>query len=219
MVTTTKSKRLPENNEDLKKQVDDLTKLVEKLMGEKVNSIPESENFEDDDEVKIDHDAYIKVMSLCPHTLTLSTKMGGKGGKSFNFEKFGQVKRILYYDLVDIIENHQNFLNDGLFMILDKKVIRRHGLDELYTKLLTKENMERILEGNESDAVNLFKTANKKQQESICNLIITEMVNGKNIDLNFVDRLSRVVGFDLIKKVEESKYLRNLNNKTVKEIE
>ena len=218
MVTTTKSKRLPENNEDLKKQVEDLTKLVEKLMGEKVNSIPETENIEDD-EVKIDHDAYIKVMSLCSHTLTLSTKMGGKGGKSFNFEKFGQVKRILYYDLVDIIENHQNFLNDGLFMILDKKVIRRHGLDELYTKLLTKENMERILEGNESDAVNLFKTANKKQQESICNLIIIEMVNGRDIDLNFVDRLSRVVGFDLIKKVEESKYLRNLSDKKTKEIE
>jgi hypothetical protein len=79
--------------------------------------------------------------------------------------------------------------------------------------------MERILEGNESDAVNLFKTANKKQQESICNLIIIEMVNGRDIDLNFVDRLSRVVGFDLIKKVEESKYLRNLSDKKTKEIE
>jgi hypothetical protein len=204
----------------LKQQINELLGKVNALTGEKSKNNVSQENldFEDIDQnnsIKINGDDYIKVISLCPYTLNLSTQSKGRG-KLYTFTKFGEVKRIVYRDLIDIIENHSNFLNDGLFLIMNRDVIRRHGLDDLYSKLLTKEKIEEILQGNQSDAVNMFRSANPRQQEMICNMIISDMVDGKEMDLNFIDRLSRVVGYNIIEKVEDAKKLRViLADKTV----
>ena len=203
----------------LKQQINELLGKVNALTGEKSkNNSQESLDFDDTDQnntIKINGDDYIKVISLCPYTLNLSTQSKGRG-KLYTFTKFGEVKRIVYRDLIDIIENHANFMNDGLFLIMNRDVIRRHGLDDLYTKLLTKEKIEQILEGNQSDAVNMFRSANPRQQEMICNMIISEMVEGREMDLNFIDRLSRIMGYNIIEKVEDAKKLREiLKDKTV----
>jgi len=203
----------------LKQQINELLGKVNALTGEKSkNTSQESLDFDDIDQnntIKINGDDYIKVISLCPYTLNLSTQSKGRG-KLYTFTKFGEVKRIIYRDLIDIIENHANFMNDGLFLIMNRDVIRRHGLDDLYTKLLTKEKIEQILEGNQSDAVNMFRSANPKQQEMICNMIISEMIEGREMDLNFIDRLSRIMGYNIIEKVEDAKKLREiLKDKTV----
>jgi hypothetical protein len=205
--------------DELKKQINDLLGKVNALSGEKSKgNSQESLDFDDIDQnntIKINGDDYIKVISLCPYTLNLSTQSKGRG-KLYTFTKFGEVKRIIYRDLIDIIENHANFMNDGLFLIMNRDVIRRHGLDDLYGKLLTKEKIEQILEGNQSDAVNMFRSANPKQQEMICNMIISEMVEGREMDLNFIDRLSRIMGYNIIDKVEDAKKLREiLKDKTV----
>jgi len=205
--------------DELKKQINDLLGKVNALTGEKSkNTSQESLDFDDIDQnntIKINGDDYIKVISLCPYTLNLSTQSKGRG-KLYTFTKFGEVKRIIYRDLIDIIENHANFMNDGLFLIMNRDVIRRHGLDDLYSKLLTKEKIEQILEGNQSDAVNMFRSTNPKQQEMICNMIISEMIDGREMDLNFIDRLSRIMGYNIIEKVGDAKKLREiLKDKTV----
>jgi hypothetical protein len=185
-------------------------------------TVSTTKDFEDDDSnlKNINSDTYIKVISLCPYTLNLATARKDKG-KLYTFTHFGEVKRIIYRDLMEIIENHRNFLNDGLFLIMNRDVIRHQGLDDLYEKLLTKEKIEIILEGNQSDAVNMFRAANPKQQDLICNMIISEMADGKEMDLNFLDRISRVVAtridkYDIVEKVEDTKSLRKiLADKTV----
>jgi hypothetical protein len=195
----------------LQEQVLMLSKQLEGLLNNK-QSIEQKDHqegglfdFDELDEsnkIKISSDDYIKVISLAPMYLTLTTQKKG-GGIPFNFEKFGEVKRILYHDLVNIMENHRNFLEQGYFYILNRDVIRKHGLDEFYSKILTKEKIEKILAGNLSDAVNMFKTANKSQQELIAMMIVDDLVKGKDIDLNFVDRISRIVGFNLHNSAEE----------------
>jgi hypothetical protein len=199
-----------DNNEleMLKQQLAQMAAKVAELSG---SGEKETKDFEDNSgkEIHIALDEYIKVMSLCPNELNLSTRKG-KGGKTFVFNKLYEVKRIMYQDLADILENHRNFVDAGFFVILNKDVIRHQGLDDAYAKILTKEKMEDILKGNSTDAVNLFKSANPEQQEVICRVMVEDIVNGKEVDLNFVDRISRIVGYNLIERVEDIKKIREL---------
>ena len=168
------------------------------------------ENYVDDNDegekVEISSDTYIKVMSLTPNLLTLTTQEYGRG-KKFNFEKFGDVKRILYHDLADIMEQHQNFLNEGYFVILSKDVVRKHGLNDIYEKILTKESLEKIMSGNQSDAVNLFKACNDAQREFVANMFVDKFVKDETVDLNLLDRLSRVIGYSIADRAKEIKLI------------
>jgi hypothetical protein len=160
------------------------------------------------EDIKIAPDEYISVMSLLPYHLNLSTRERG-GGKTYKFEKFGQIKRILYSDLVDIFETHPTFLEAGYFYILSPKVIRHHGLDDFYTNILTKEKIELILVGenkNVEACVALYQTANKLQQEIIVTFMTDKLIeNPDSLDLNFVDRISRISGINIAEKAKDAR--------------
>jgi len=187
---------------ELEKQLEELKNIMIKGSEHKIENTMDEEDSTDD--ISISSDSYIKVMSLTPYLLTLTTSEYGRG-KKFNFEKFGDVKRILYHDLCDIMEQHQNFLNSGYFIILSRNVVRKHGLDEVYEKILTKDKIDSIISGNDSDAVNLFKSCSNAQQELMVTMFVDKMVNNEFVDLNLLDRISRVIGYDISKRAEEIK--------------
>lgn len=156
---------------------------------------------------KIQQDEYISVMSLLPYNLNLSTKEGGQGSTK-KFTKFGEVKKILYKDLVEILEVHSNFLEAGYFYILDPTLIRHHGLDDTYSKILTKDKIEEILLANSDECITLYNSSNEKQQEIIVQLLVDKLKDAPgSLNLNMVDRISRISKVDIIKKAEESKEL------------
>lgn len=185
--------------DELEKQVAflmDQLKVKENISSQvqerKTEFFEETDEFE---EYKISSDDYIKVMSLCPNVLNLATAHPKeKNRKVFRFPEFGSVKKILYRDLLDILETETNFHEQGLFYILSKKVIRSNGFDELYEKILNKEQIEKILYGNQSDAVNLFKSCGEKQRETIVSLILDKMMAGQVFDQNLLFRLAQVIG-------------------------
>lgn len=178
--------------EELKKQIKELQKAI-KLNSGKTKIENSMDEDEDASDITISSDSYIKVMSLTPYQLTLTTEAHGRG-KKFDFYKFGEVKRILYRHLSEIMEEHPNFLNDGYFIILDKNVVRKHGLDDVYSQILTKDRIEQVLNGeNQSDAANLFKSCNNVQRNFIINIIHDKMLRNEYVDLNLLDRLSRIV--------------------------
>ena len=196
-----KNEKSPDEMDVLKNQVEELQKQLKSLMS---NKKVKNETKEDG------ADGYVKVMSLTPHILNLSTLGNGKG-KIFTFHKFGEVKRILYHDLVQLLEGNQKFHEQGLFYIMDKTVIEKHGLEDMYEKILTKERIEKIINGeNQTDAVNIFQSATEKQQDFVCEMFIQKIFNGETVDLNLADRLSRVMqkrikDYDIQKKAEEAK--------------
>ena len=161
-----------------------------------------------DDGIKIAPDEYISVMSLIPYHLNLSTREMG-GGKTYKFEKFGQIKRIIYSDLVDIFETHPSFLEAGYFYILSPKVIRHHGFDDAYKNILTKEKIEQILVGENKNidaCVALYQTANKLQQEIIVGIMTDKLVeNLDSLDLNFLDKISRLSGVNIAEKAKDTR--------------
>lgn len=198
------------SNDELKERINALESLLSSLIKEKEESKAQDDASDDSFEsIKIAQEEYIKVMSLCPMELNLSTEGMGRG-KRFKFDKFGDIKRILYSDLVDIMENNSNFLNYGFYYIMDKRVIRKHGLDEAYEKILDKEKIEKILSFNEKESVDLFKSSNQKQKELITDMIVAKIRDSQDVDLNIIDRISRIAGFNLQKMGEESKEYSSL---------
>lgn len=154
-------------------------------------------------------DDYVPVISLLPYRLNLATKEGGQGDIK-KFTKFGEVKNILYKDLVDIIEINRSFMEAGYFYILDPLVIRQHGLDETYSKILTKEKIDDILNNADSEyCVALYNSANPEQQKVIVQLFVDKMKNNPDsVNLYTVDRISRLSKTDITKKAEEEKALQ-----------
>jgi hypothetical protein len=151
---------------------------------------------------------YIKVMSLIPYRLNLCTKEKGQG-KIYRFDSLYQVKRIIYSDMVDILEVNREFLEAGYFIILNPKLIRSHGLDDTYDKILTKEKIEQIWDGTD-ESIALFTIANKKQQDVIAEIVVDKLVHASGvIDLNLVDKLSRISGINIAQKAENAKALMN----------
>jgi len=181
-------------------------KIAELEKANAVEIIEEVERFVDE---KIQQDDYISVMSLLPYTLNLSTREGGQGVVK-KFTKFGEVKKILYRDLVEIMEVHSNFVQAGYFYILNPSLIRHHGLDDAYSKILTKEKIEEILLTNSDECVNLYNSANEKQQEIIIELIVDKVRDNPNsVNLNVVDKISRISKVDIVRKAEDSRELQS----------
>jgi hypothetical protein len=158
------------------------------------------------EEIVINQSEYIKVMSLLPYRLNLCTKEKGQG-KVYRFDTLYQIKKIIYSDLVDILEVAHEFLEQGYFIILNPRVVRAHGLDEAYEKILTKEKIENIF-SNTDEGVALFAAASKGQQQVISDMILQRLVEDpKGIDLNLVDKISRLSNIKFIEKADDMREL------------
>jgi len=174
----------------------------------------ERQLIEQDENTGIALDAYIEVMSLVPFKLNLSTEKLGRG-RQFSFSRFGEVKRILYNDLASIFENYRSFMEDGYFYILNQKVIRKHGLDDMYEKILTKEMIENILTFNPDNAVKLYTGASDAQREIIDGMLIKKVKDTddeKKIDFNVISQISKMGGRDIVKIAKEMKDLESIDN-------
>lgn len=157
---------------------------------------------------KISLDELIKVVSLIDYPLNLLPQSQNMGGRAkYRFEKFGEPKSIIYQDILQIIEQYRSFMQKGMFMILDQRVIDRHGLHEIQSKVLSKEQLEKIIEGSK-DAVEIFKSSSEEQQEIIMGMITRRLVNDpKSVDLNVVDEISRLTKINIQQNAEESREL------------
>ena len=141
-------------------------------------------------------DEYITVMNTCPTALTLSTEPFGKG-RVINFPKFGDTRRVSYTDLVRVMDSHPTFLEKGFFYILDDRVVRKHGLSEIYAKIMDKEKIDKILDMG-VDALELYKEANDTQRGFIDFIIIRRIRDGVYVDLNLVAKMEKVSGVKLM---------------------
>jgi len=196
---------------DLKKENSELRKLLEEAIS-KLSELSESPKLEEEDDGDIDirPDRYIRVISLCPHPLNLSTRK--KGGKNFRFANLGQEKRILYQDLLDIIETNSSFAEQGLFYILNKDVIRRHGLSDFYDSILKKDEMLNIITSDTDVALRVFKTANRRQQEHIGEILENMLIRGESVDMNLVYHIGKEIGRDIDEIATNARNYNELKN-------
>ena len=200
-----------------KTELENIYKMIEDLQNNIKNNsnLSVKKNEEDEAEIydyeeeEVPLNSYIKVMSLIPYELNLSTERHGKG-RIFTFRGYGKTKRIIYQELEKIIEENRHFLERGFFVILDKRVVRKHGLDDIYKSIMNKEKMDMILLGfqggevKENDILSFAKSAPKEQQKILATMVIDKRINGETIDLNLFDKLGRIMDMDLNQKYEDS---------------
>jgi len=148
-------------------------------------------------------DEYIEVMNICPMPLTLSTEPLGKG-RTYNFIKFGDVKRIVYNDLVRIMDSASSFLEKGFFYIMDDRVIRKHGLSGVYDQLLTKEKMDKIFDMG-VDAYSLYTSATEHQKNFINTILIRRVRDDEYVDFNLLAKIQKNFGVDIVEKGRTAK--------------
>jgi hypothetical protein len=152
-------------------------------------------------------DEYISVISLCPHILNL--KVGrSSNAEQYRFEEFGEMSRILYRDLAKIIESNKKFTRGGYYYILDKRVVRNHGLDDSYSKILLKEEIERLFVEKPDQAGEMFSESNAQQKKLISEIIINKIAKGEVIDMNFVRLVGDDVGRDLVEDAKSFDILK-----------
>lgn len=187
--------------EMLKEQFAEQQKLLNMLL-KKSNKTPKDKL--DDERLDIRPDAYVKIISLTDQELNISSEPRFQG-KRLTFTHFGETKKILYSEFLNIKENHKNFFEQGKFYLLDdgRGIIKSLGLEELYDHILTKENMERILDSN-SEAFNLFQSANPGQQKVIIDMIIKKMRDGGIVDHNLVAEITKFSGVKIEERVEQA---------------
>jgi hypothetical protein len=179
----------PSSNEEWKEKFIELSDAFQKLslkMDEMQKTAPVQKKLTED----IRANEFIKVMSLLGNKLNLSTQPHGRG-KTFSFDRFGEIKSILYSDLVEINNNQKNFMEAGYYYILDDRVVEIEGLGEVYARILNKKQIEDIISNRET-AIALFQKANPKQQSVITNFICEKILSGEQVDYNLVNEIDRI---------------------------
>ena len=66
-----------------------------------------------------------------------------------------------------------------VFYIMDKNVVRNHGLTYFYKNILTKEKIINILDYNKDIIIEFFKNTSNIQQETIVSILIDKIKNGE----------------------------------------
>lgn len=210
-MTTLKSRRIIKDSktEIVEQNISEEGKRI-LFLEEELRKLREKEEVDDRD-VEINPDGYIKVMSLSPCILNLSTEGYGRG-KTYKFTRFGEVKRIPYRFLAEIIEANAGFTEAGSYYIMDRDVIRRHGLDDIYSSILDKSSIDKIFSGNSSDALSLYKMSNVRQQEIIRDMLVDKLRDDENFDLNLIVAISKYSKVNLQEKAEDAKEFERLDS-------
>jgi hypothetical protein len=210
------SRRLISNEDKIKIKEENMEDELRKENDTLKAQLKIAQNANDANE-KVEPDTYVELISLCPTQLTLSTESKGRGF-NFTWNHFGEVRQIVYSDLQKIIQNHgsglyTDFIREGYVYINNPEVVKKSGLKDVYEKLLTKEQMEKVMACDSEECVKLFKSTFKKQQLFICTMLISKLSSGAELDLNIIDQFCRISGLDIVKQAEEAKQYIDMNLK------
>lgn len=152
-----------------------------------------------------DANKQVQVISMFYGTLNLSTSENRHNGKTLTFDRYGQVKPVMYRDLVDYVNTNRKFAERGYFYILDKAAVYYTGMSYDYANIVSPEIMNSILEYGESAIKSIVSVMVEEQRETLVSLLSERMYNGEDVDRNKVAVISRESGVDIEARVSEMK--------------
>lgn len=145
----------------------------------------------------------IRVRSLFNGTLNLIY-----GDKRFiTFNKYGDEVRILYRDLIQIVNMNHKFAEEGYFEIEDANAIYYLGMEYTYERIIKYKDIENICSYSDDKVKNLVENASDYQKSLVANRIAYQIVNGKDVDYNKVNLINRLCSVDISKRAESIRSL------------
>lgn len=146
----------------------------------------------------------VKVMSLLPYQLNLTTEPMG-GGKIYTFRKYGEAQKIRFSDLEDIVHNHRKNMEDGVFYICDRDAIEALELTDEYESLFDKIGVDKIVELADETSVEMFLTLSDFMRDAVARQIAEKINNGANYNLNYLNTIQMRSDIDIMKIAQELK--------------
>lgn len=160
--------------------------------------IPSEEGFKEPEDGKS-----IRVRSLFCGTLNLVY-----GDNRFvTFNKYGDENRILYRDLIQIINMNHKFADEGYFEIEDKSAVHFLGMEHIYKRIMTYNDIENICSYSNEKATELIENASDYQKNVVATRIARKIVNGESVDYNKVNLINKLCSVDINKRVESIRSL------------
>ena len=146
----------------------------------------------------------VKVMSLLPYQLNLTTEPMG-GGKIYTFRKYGEAQKIRFSDLEDIVHNHRKNMEDGVFYICDRDAIEALELTDEYESLFDKIGVDKIVELADETSVEMFLTLSDFMRDAVARQIAEKINSGANYNLNYLNTIQMRSEMDIVKMAQELK--------------
>lgn len=152
-----------------------------------------------------DANKQVKIMSMFYGSLNLNNNSNRSAGRILNFSKFGEIKSVLYHDLVDYVNNERKFAEEGYFYILDKAAVYHLGLTNEYNHLVDGDIVNHMMDYSGSELESIVSVMTDAQKDSIANLFADKLYHGKELDLNKIAIISKHLPVSIEQMVQEKK--------------
>ena len=183
-------KELKKANEE-KNAMADMLKQMQEQMAQMQNQLNNQNNGNNQVVIKQNEDITrtVKVISMLPNTYNLWTREYGVGGKTYTFKKFGDEANIKFGDMQDILALRTADFEKGYAVLTNKKDYDDLSIGYIWDEILTKDKMEKIVNLEGDEAVNIILGMEEDMQEKIAGNIARKIADGYSYDYNKIKAL------------------------------
>lgn len=196
--------------EQMRKQMEDMQNLIIQLTGKAFSETQPVQYINDNNKD-------VTLTSLTVGELNLSTEGYGQG-EVYTFSHYGEQQTIPYEDLKKLIKNNKRFIEGGNVFINDEEVVKEQKLVNVYKKLLSYDEIEKIFSEDKNTFEKIYKSMTKNQKEALKGIIYDKLdKDEKSVDMNIVQILNDDMGIDIMNDYRNQKKLfeelrKNENN-------
>lgn len=180
--------KLQEENSALNELIVQMQKQIEELKQQQTNN-KESQAQQVVIQQNSDLTRSVKVVSLLSNVYNLSTQPYGKGGRTYQFNNFGESHMIKFNDMQDILSLYLSQFEKGYAVLTNKQDYVDLGVGYIYDEVLNQEKVEKLVKLEDDKSVETIIGMEEDMQEKICNIIATNISKGISYDYNKIKKL------------------------------
>lgn len=186
--------------EQMRQQMEDMQKLIIQLTGK---AFDQSQNVQYINDSNRD----VTLTSLTVGELNLSTEGYGQG-EVYTFSHYGEQQTVPYEDLKKLIKNNKRFIEGGNVFINDEEVVKEQKLVNVYKKLLSYEQIEKIFSEDKGTFEKIYQSMTQNQKETLKGIIFDKLnKDEKSVDMNIVQILNDDMNIDIMNDYRNQKKL------------
>ena len=186
--------------EQMRQQMEDMQKLIIQLTGK---AFDQSQNVQ----YVNDSNRDVTLTSLTVGELNLSTEGYGQG-EVYTFSHYGEQQTVPYEDLKKLIKNNKRFIEGGNVFINDEEVVKEQKLVNVYKKLLSYEQIEKIFSEDKGTFEKIYQSMTQNQKETLKGIIFDKLnKDEKSVDMNIVQILNDDMNIDIMNDYRNQKKL------------
>ena len=148
-------------------------------------------------------DAMIRLQSLTKGELCLNVN----GSVAINFDKYGDIKPVLYSELMNIVNNNRRFAEEGAFYIMDDASVKYLGLSRYYDNILSYDEIESLESYSDDELRTIVPKISDFQKDVVSLVFANRIYNDEQVDRNKIEVISKACEIDIAKRAREMKQI------------